>query len=89
VFPSADDATETHCKFGALVDCIHAFPEFVEVYIPLYPTATNLLPSAEEASPYQVPVCPEGIQVWAIAGLTAPKKLQRLIKNNFIRLIIP
>jgi hypothetical protein len=50
IFPSAEEATEVQNSSGTLLD-IQVIPEFVEVYS-LLATATNLVPSDEEAIPF-------------------------------------
>ncbi len=54
--PSADDATEDHCAPNGLLATFQVFPESGERQMePEMPpeTATNLLPSAEEATEVQ------------------------------------
>jgi hypothetical protein len=49
--PSADEATQS--KFAGTGVSFQEAPEFVEVYADPPHTATSLVPSAEEATPFQ------------------------------------
>jgi hypothetical protein len=72
--PSADEATANHSPDGTLLD-VHEAPEFVEVYIPLAYgiTATNFVPSAEDATACQSLVGEKVfVQVWP--NTEAPEK---------------
>ena len=97
LLPSAEDATRTQPEPGALV-WVQVPPEFVETQIPpefveaqlpppLLATATNLVPSADEAMAVQFVigalVC---VQVWASAKLAVNKVVKAT--SRFLKFFI-